>query len=66
MIKRLNSQLNPAIYLQDVRHEDIKNVLEFMYPQMIDAHYVYNHVNDNENYDILQSTLVTNALMNKI
>ena len=33
MIKRLNSQLNPAIYLRDVRHEDIKNILEFMYPQ---------------------------------
>ena len=25
MIKRLNSQLNPAIYLHGVRHEDIKN-----------------------------------------
>ena len=31
MIKRLNSQLNPAIYLRGVRHEDIKNILEFMY-----------------------------------
>ena len=35
MIKRLNSQLNPAIYLRDVRHGDIKNILEFMCPQMI-------------------------------
>ena len=31
MIKRLNSQQNPAIYLRGVRHEDIKNILEFMY-----------------------------------
>ena len=31
MIKRLNSQVNPAIYLRGVRHEDIKNILEFMY-----------------------------------
>jgi len=33
IIKRLSSQNipNPAIYLRGVRHEDIKNLLEFMY-----------------------------------
>jgi len=31
IIKRLQSVQNPAIYLRGVRHEDIKNVLEFMY-----------------------------------
>ena len=31
MIKRLSSTQNPAIYLRGVRHEDIKNLLEFMY-----------------------------------
>ena len=31
MIKRLSSTQNPAIYLRGVRHEDIKNILEFMY-----------------------------------
>jgi len=31
IIKRLSSTQNPAIYLRGVRHEDIKNILEFMY-----------------------------------
>jgi len=31
IIKRLASIPNPAIYLRGVRHEDIKNILEFMY-----------------------------------
>ena len=31
IIKRLSSTQNPAIYLHGVRHEDIKNILEFMY-----------------------------------
>lgn len=31
IIKRLSSVQNPAIYLRGVRHEDIKNILEFMY-----------------------------------
>lgn len=31
IIKRLSSIQNPAIYLRGVRHEDIKNILEFMY-----------------------------------
>ena len=31
IIKRLASIQNPAIYLRGVRHEDIKNILEFMY-----------------------------------
>jgi len=31
IIKRLSSISNPAIYLRGVRHEDIKNLLEFMY-----------------------------------
>merc|ERR1712079_657660 len=33
--KRLNSQLNPAIYLRDVRHEDIKNSMPETYPQSL-------------------------------
>jgi len=31
IIKRLAAVQNPAIYLRGVRHEDIKNILEFMY-----------------------------------
>jgi len=31
IIKRLANIQNPAIYLRGVRHEDIKNILEFMY-----------------------------------
>jgi len=31
IIKRLSTVQNPAIYLRGVRHEDIKNILEFMY-----------------------------------
>jgi len=31
IIKRLSAIQNPAIYLRGVRHEDIKNILEFMY-----------------------------------
>jgi len=31
IIKRLTAVQNPAIYLRGVRHEDIKNILEFMY-----------------------------------
>ena len=31
IIRRLSSVQNPAIYLRGVRHEDIKNILEFMY-----------------------------------
>ena len=31
IIKRLSSILNPAIYLRGIRHEDIKNIIEFIY-----------------------------------
>merc|ERR1712073_210825 len=31
IIRRLSAIQNPAIYLRGVRHEDIKNILEFMY-----------------------------------
>ena len=31
IIRRLSSVQNPAIYLRGVRHEDIKNIIEFMY-----------------------------------
>jgi len=37
IIRRLSSVQNPAIYLRGVRHEDIKNILEFMYLGMVNV-----------------------------
>ena len=37
IIRRLSAVQNPAIYLRGVRHEDIKNILEFMYLGMVNV-----------------------------
>jgi hypothetical protein len=41
IIKRLPNIQNPAIYLRGVRHEDIKNILEFMYLGEVSIVFMY-------------------------